>query len=822
MEEWQQSFDRRCDGDQPLHQPWRTLRRKDEVRATRKPAALHRPSDDFSSYYSSLADDGSLSKEEREAASLMSNAEGLLDEEEDATSALKLAEEALALYRKINQAKGVSDALRMIVSARCMRNERKKALVLAKDELREFQLADDRRGEAAMSLSIAEVYADDMGTRNREEAVRLTTDARKSLRQLKDQKMEATACLFLSDLHMKRAEHMLDERTHFQSGFDAAKDALALFKDLGDRKGEGRALYKLGIACGNLGKTQDALQHGKRAVGLFQDLIEKKLEGCALCLLAQCYLMKESPQEALPEGKQALTIFQDLGNVLGWEMNAMDLVFQAHVMSDDMEQALLTAEEGLERFQETEDKQLEASAWYMVYRAHLMNDHLLQARNAATNAETILMELGDRRSQANLYLAAIELYFRRDQPEKLLQAALWASRLFEQLEHAGHEQANAQLILMDVHLARGETAEALLAASKARELAEKEGDRRLEAIALLASSNIHSLSEQPAEALETAEEARAIFKEGNSVKGEAKAWHLLAKVHADNKNFQASADAARQARLLAQEIGDRVGVVQILIMTADVELVLKSEDKKGGKDKDKALEAAKEALALAKKIGDDLLVVDAMYILSQAHLISMKLEEGMRVINEAVALCQESQHEKEEGRMLVLAAWAHFLGNSLDKAQEAANQGLELIQKFGDPGGEALANEVIGYINDRRAGPRQQFAAAAEDFAAQDDAGAGDSQVAVQEEYQGPTVEVLARRLHVMVKDMFDVDELENDTMLMDIGIDSLSMLDFQARIAREFPGVTWSPTMLFDYPTLQELGEFMHEALQNAFSKKR
>jgi len=260
-------------------------------------------------------------------------------------------------------------------------------------------------------------------------------------------------------------------------------------------------------------------------------------------------------------------------------------------------------------------------------------------------------------------------------------------------------------------------------------------------------------------------------------------------------------------------------VVQILIMTADVELVLRSEDKKGGKDKDKALEAAKEAVALAKKLGDDLLIVDALYIHSQVNLIAMRLEEAMRTINEAVALCQESQHEKEEGRMLVLAAWAHFLSSNLDKAQEAANQGLELIQKFGDPAGEALASEVIGYISDRRAGPRQQFVA--EDFG-QAEEPAADSQVAAQEEYQGPTVEFLARRLHVMVKDMFDVEELENDTMLMDIGIDSLSMLDFQSRIAREFPGVTWSPTMLFDYPTLQELGEFMHEALQNAFSKKR
>jgi len=537
--------------------------------------------------------------------------------------------------------------------------------------------------------------------------------------------------------------------------------------------------------------------------------------------------MNQSVQEALPEAKQALEIFQGLGGKTAWEMSALEVLFQAHVMDNDMDQALLVAEEGLERFQEAGDRQTEVAAWFMIYRAHLMNDHLLQARNAATNAEAILMELGDKLSQANLYLAAIELYFRRQQPDKLLQAALWAVRLFEQLEGAGHEQANAQLILMDVHLARGEVQEALLAATRAKELAVKDGDRKVEALALLTSSNIHSIAEQHPEALEVAEEARAIFRENGSVKGEAKALHLMAKIQVDSKNLQAAIDAARQARVLAQDLGDRASVVQLLILTADAELVLRHEDpaaaKRSAKDKDKALEAAKEAVALAKKVADDLLVVDALYMLAQTHLVSMKLDEGMKVVKEGVALCQESELEGQEGRMMVLAAWAHFLGNNLDAGQEAAGQALELIQRAGgDPNGEALAHEILGYISEKKAGPKQAFIAPEDFVGGGEEEGAAESQVAEVQEYQGPTVEVLARKLHVMVKDMFDVDELENDTMLMDIGIDSLSMLDFQARIAREFPGVTWSPTMLFDYPTLQELGEFMHEALENAFNKKR
>mmetsp|Transcript_3963 Transcript_3963/g.11586 ORF Transcript_3963/g.11586 Transcript_3963/m.11586 type:complete len:826 (-) Transcript_3963:123-2600(-) len=825
MEGWLKSVDRFYDGDKHLHQPWQGLRRKDEVRAARGHSAFDTAPDYFSDHYTCLADDSSLSREEREAAMLFSVAEGHL-EEEDLSKALKVAEEALGLFRKAGSAKGVADTLRIIVRTRIMRGERKKGLILAKEELKEFQMADDRRGEAAMLLACAEACADELGSRAREDALRSITEARKILKQIKDTKMEASACLILSDVQSKRSEFELDERTGFQAAHDAAKEAQSLYKDLGDRKGEAKALHALAIACGNLSKIQDSLQHAKRALGIFEDLDDKKSQGCALCVVAQSFLMKDSPAEAMPEAKKALEIFQELGTLPGWEMAAMEIIFQVHVVQEEMEEALLLAEEGLERFQEAGEKQSEASAWFMVYRAHLMSDELLLARNAATSAETILFELGDKKTLANLYLAAIELYFRREQPEKLLQAAMQACRVFDQLDTCGHEQANAQLILMDVHMALGENTEALLAASKARELAVKEGDRKLEAIALLAAANIHSLCQQFGEALESAEEARAIFKEGNSGKGEAKSLHMLAKVHADNKNWLSSLDAARLAKNHMQDIGDRVGVVQILIMTSDVELVLKAEDpsasaaKMSAKDKDKSLDAAKDALAVARKIGENTLIIDAMYIMAQVHIVSMRLDDGMKTVNEAVAICQEAGMEKEEGRMLVLAAWAHFLSNNLEKGLEAGGQALELLQKTFDSAGEALANEVLGHINDRKAGPKQTFQAAAEDFG-QAEQGA-ESQVAVQEEYTGPTVEVLARRLHVMVKDMFDVDDLENDTMLMDIGIDSLSMLDFQARIAREFPGVTWSPTMLFDYPTLQELGEFMHEALENAFSKKR
>merc|ERR1719265_196475 len=71
------------------------------------------------SRYSSMADDGKSSAKGREAAMLMSVAEGHLDDEEEPAyeAALKAATDAMKLFKEAGSKTGSADAMRLVIQA---------------------------------------------------------------------------------------------------------------------------------------------------------------------------------------------------------------------------------------------------------------------------------------------------------------------------------------------------------------------------------------------------------------------------------------------------------------------------------------------------------------------------------------------------------------------------------------------------------------------------------------------------------------------------------------------------------------------------------
>merc|ERR1712070_812215 len=75
-------------------------------------------------------------------------------------------------------------------------------------------------------------------------------------------------------------------------------------------------------------------------------------------------------------------------------------------------------------------------------------------------------------------------------------------------------------------------------------------------------------------------------------------------------------------------------------------------------------------------------------------------------------------------------------------------------------------------------------------------------------------VEFANRKVVAMMIDMFSSDdEIHLDTDVLETGLDSLSSLDLVGQLSKEFKGVHLSPTLLFDFPCIREIGQHIHEA---------
>ena len=92
------------------------------------------------------------------------------------------------------------------------------------------------------------------------------------------------------------------------------KQALALYRNLGNRHGEAEALNNLGQVLGKSLAAEDARVHHGRALGIAQALGTPLEEARALEGIGHCHLQQGQANEGEAFLRQALALYQRLGS----------------------------------------------------------------------------------------------------------------------------------------------------------------------------------------------------------------------------------------------------------------------------------------------------------------------------------------------------------------------------------------------------------------------------------------------------------------------------------------------------------------------------
>ena len=79
-----------------------------------------------------------------------------------------------------------------------------------------------------------------------------------------------------------------------------------------------------------------------------------------------------------------------------------------------------------------------------------------------------------------------------------------------------------------------------------------------------------------------------------------------------------------------------------------------------------------------------------------------------------------------------------------------------------------------------------------------------------------PSVEEVLHDGHAMFLMLVGDDAQSLDVPLTEMGVDSLQMIDLKKSLEQHFD-VRMSSTALFDYPTIRELSEYVHERIQDS-----
>jgi len=825
---------------------------------------------DFSAaFYRACADDSSRSEQFREAAMMFCVAEGQI-EDSFLEEAMAAAENSLELFRDCEDARGVRDALRLVVHVHRAkadearnRGERsdarillEKAEALAEEELSNFRDADDNLGQAAMLLSMAETACAYRGSSKRDEALENAEEARELFHQAKDVKMEALAAQTLAEVNFRKR--------NFHAGRRMAVEATELFKSIGDKIGMAIVLHLHAAIEARSEVVEQAIRHGRKSLKLLQEVGSKPQQMAALVSLGQWYLMREDTQAVLSVGETALALLQELDKPDGWQAPAIGFIVEAHILNNDTQKAVDKLQKALSELRDRGGKNREmVHLMHHLIHAHAISGDMAAAKEAADDALVLAKEIGCRRLQSHVHEELAHGYLVAEDFDSARETAKEAVVLLKDLGADFDEITTRLQVLVKVLIVQEDYQEALRNITIARDLAVKIDEKPLEAFCLSVQSRVQALLGDTGKGIKAADLALDMFREDGDRRGESRVWEGLSEIHLTAGDYGQALRAAKRAQALCEDIGDQRltakmwqtlssvhlageehvealrditeavklsradddmrGTVRYIFMALDIHIAHLSAMDPEDKSKlrlyrqgcEKAMRLGKEAVGLSIRLSDRYSESMGHYWAGTMHIMMGKPKDAQLSADTALEISMEKGLRLPELYAKSLQAQVCLQEKNHAGAMAKLKEVTDLANELGDEIAKSLAKQlkdlVYGGAGQEAASAQaaaQTAAAAAAAPQAGEAASAAPSDVAV---FQGPDPAIMKSHIIAMVKNMTGggEDEVDGDTPLMETGIDSLASVELRTQLQAEFK-INLPSTVMFNYPTIEGLTQLL------------
>eukprot|EP00931_Biecheleriopsis_adriatica_P103251 TRINITY_DN78110_c0_g1_i1.p1 TRINITY_DN78110_c0_g1~~TRINITY_DN78110_c0_g1_i1.p1 ORF type:complete len:852 (-),score=243.95 TRINITY_DN78110_c0_g1_i1:59-2527(-) len=374
----------------------------------------------------------------------------------------------------------------------------------------------------------------------------------------------------LVDLHMESDN--LYERGDMNEALLSAERAVALCKQLGDRKWEASALSRAAQANLRLGQVEEALKAVTESSALLDDLGEQALRSSVLQTAIEVLMAKGDVRAALEVASEVRRIAKDLGKRSN-EAYAMLLQAQLHHASGQFETALSTVEEAQIIFQQVKDKKGEGSCWSVIADVRKSMGEKAEALRAARTTQVLYQQAGDKKSQAYAMKASTSLFVATASDQEAVRSANEALAV---ARASGELKAEVEML----NLVAQATLNAIIKTSQGMEDADA----------------VMYITQHEAQATKHAREAAAMARKLGDKQMTGIATYSLAQCHAVAGRTAAACQAAFECRELLRQTWDRQGEAMAVLMQSE-SAVLNGQMQQGR-------EWAKEAIEMFKALND--------------------------------------------------------------------------------------------------------------------------------------------------------------------------------------------------------------------------
>lgn len=367
--------------------------------------------------------------------------------------------------------------------------------------------------------------------------------------QLGDRRGEAEALLFLGLAYASLKQH--------SQAIAYSEQALSRLRALRDINGEALALMNLGSAYLALSQHAKAVPYLEQALPLHQMLRDREGRAVALMNLGSAYLALSQHAKAIPYLEQAVPLFRAMQNPDGEGVVLNDLG-DAYFALSQYPKAITYYQQALSLYQVARNHASEAAVLNQMGSAHAYLSQYPEAIRFFEQALLIYRARQDREGEAKMLGNLSNAYYSMSQYAKAIASAEQALIGFRALKDR-HREAAALAILGKVHLSLSQHNQALGYYQQALSIFRELRDRKGEANLLTNLVFVYGAISQSPKAIAYLEQALPIYRAEQNREGEAAVLINLGNVHLTLAQAPKAIAYYQQVLPLFQELGDRSG-----------------------------------------------------------------------------------------------------------------------------------------------------------------------------------------------------------------------------------------------------------------------
>ena len=453
-----------------------------------------------------------------------------------------------------------------------------------------------------------------------------------------------------------KADQLLREGTQrgktaeFRAALQLFEQALAIYREIGDRQGAAASLGSLGLAYHLLGDYQRAIGFHQQSLVIYREIGDRRGEADSLGNLGIAYRSLGDYQRAIDFHQQSLAIKREIGDRQG-EAHSLGNLGSAYYSLGDYQRAIDFDQQSLAIDREIGDRRAEAVSLGNLGNAYYSLGDYQRAIDFNQQSLAIKRKIGDRQGEANSLSNLGSAYHSLGDYQRAIDF-------------------NRQSLAIE------------------REI----GDRRGEAASLGNLGIAYRSLGDYQRAIDFHQQSLVINREIGYREGEASSLGNLGNAYYSLGDYQRAIDFHQQYLAIAREIGDRRGEA---ISLGSLGLAYDSLG-----DYQRAIDFHQQYLAIAREIGDRGGEASSLGNLGSAYDSLGDYQRAIDFHQQSLVIDREIEDRQGEANSLGNLGSAYYSLGDYQRAIDFYQQSLAIKQEIGDIAGAGRSLSNLGYALD--------------------------------------------------------------------------------------------------------------------------